>query len=214
MAKKPKVRSTKGAARSRKGFPWKGPWGVILLVVGVLLLAEILWVTFGKGSSSAGSQGAGQGKSGASFKIDGFSTLRATAGWSRDGSNQPVKGKAIGDGPLRVHGKHFKDGIGTHADSEIVFDLGGRASRFTCQVGADEGGGSSDRVIFRVLADGKELFKSPVMTVEMDALPVDLDLTGVKELLLKVEYDAGSNSWGHANWLDPKFFKGSAPARP
>ncbi len=61
----------------------------------------------------------------------------ATADWG-----QVRKGKNAGGGPLRIHGKPVKYGIGTHANSIIEFALPAnhRFTRFQARAGLDNGG--------------------------------------------------------------------------
>ena len=58
------------------------------------------------------------------------------------------------------------------------------------------------RVIFTVLGDGKELYRSPAMRWDSPPAPIDVDVTGVKTLHLEVRsesmwnyYDATSVDW-------------------
>ena len=70
-------------------------------------------------------------------KID-VGTLKwksATASHGKVNVGANMEGK-----PLRVDGKVYEKGIGTHADSVIVFDLPAGAVRFSAQVAIDDGG--------------------------------------------------------------------------
>ena len=58
---------------------------------------------------------------------------------------------------------------------------------------------------FGVIADGKTLFKSGVMRPGDAAKTVDVDLSGVKLLLLFVGSAGDGISYDHANWADAKF---------
>jgi len=210
MAVKKRSAKTKGGKDPRSASRGLDPrllWAGGILVALLLLMEAMVLLKGTRGpAGTAGTPDPSQ-KAYKVLNFDGIKTLKATAGWNQDGSNDPSRDKAVGGEGLRIRGKAFRKGIGTHAPSEIVFDLGGKVSKFTCLVGADEGGGGSDRVIFRVLADGQELFKSPVMTTGQEALPVEVQLEGKKELTLKVDYGPGADSWGHADWVDLKFIR-------
>ena len=73
--------------------------------------------------------------------------------------------------------------------------------------------------MFRVLGDGRELWKSKVMKAGQGPEKVDVNLKGIKTLLLLVG-DAGDGiSFDHADWADAKIeFTGEPPgnhhARP
>jgi hypothetical protein len=141
-----------------------------------------------------------------SLEFNGIKSKWGYSGWAVDGGANPSVNKGIMGGDLVINGQVYRKGIGTHAPSEIVFDLGKKVRRFSCRVGANETGRDLERIYFRVLADGKKLFRSPIMAYNTPAIPVDLDVTDVEELSLKVDYVA-NDSWGHADWVDIKFEK-------
>ncbi|PSL06928.1 alpha-galactosidase-like protein [Haloactinopolyspora alba] len=123
-----------------------------------------------------------------------------TNGWGpaeRDTSNgedQP------GDGArMSINGREYGKGVGAHAPSRIGLDLAGRCSRFQTDIGVDDeiAGGS---VRFRVLADGAEIFASPVLTQSDDARWVDLDVTGVDRLELVVDDGGDGIAQDHGDW--------------
>lgn len=81
--------------------------------------------------------------------LAGIPWVRATTGWGDVRKNQNC-----GGGPLRVNGRAFAHGIGTHATSEIVFRLPEGIRRLRGHVGPDEGGteqsGSASSVAFEI----------------------------------------------------------------
>jgi len=105
--------------------------------------------------------------------------------------------------PLTIGSLHYAHGFGTHANSRLLIDLQGHATRFAASVGVDgevaEGRGS---VEFFVVGDGKTLWQSGVMRGKEPAKEVSVDLTGVKRLLLRVG-DAGDGiAYDHADWAE------------
>lgn len=125
-------------------------------------------------------------------------------GWGpieRDRSNGE---RAAGDGrPLTIGGQVFAKGLGVHAFSSVTYDLGGRCSRFTTQVGVDDEVGSRGSVVFEIW-DGtsRRLFQSGIQRGTDGPLPVSVDLTGVAVLRLVVT-DAGNGVGAdHADWAD------------
>jgi alpha-galactosidase len=122
-------------------------------------------------------------------------------GWGTPHANKSVDGKAI-----KIAGKQFERGLGTHAESILYVDLKGGSSRFTAMVGVDDevlkGAGSAE---FRILGDRKVLFQSGVMKPGEAAKKVDVDVTGVKTLMLIVGDGGDGMNWDHADWADAKF---------
>ena len=115
--------------------------------------------------------------------------------------------------PLTIGGEIFKKGIGTHSEGLIVMNLKGSAERFHGYVGLDdEVKGKNGTIRFVVLADKKEVFKSPVMKYGMKAVKVDVDLKGVKLLSLMVDNGGDSNDADHADWANAFIlYKGAKP---
>ena len=94
-------------------------------------------------------------------------------GWGEAKIDQSVTGKL-----LVIGGQTFEHGVGTHAVSVFFVQLNGGTSRFSAKVGVDDSQkGNPGSVEFRVIADGKTLFKSGVMKPGDAAKSVDVDLT-------------------------------------
>ena len=130
----------------------------------------------------------------------------------RQGWGEPQIDRGIREKPLAIGGEKFDHGVGTHATSMLWVELDGRTERFQASVGVDDAAGGPGTVVFSVLGDGKELWTSGVMKPNDKAKTIDLDLHGVKRLLLLVD-DAGDGiNFDHADWADARFtFRGRAP---
>ncbi|GAB6168078.1 hypothetical protein JCM1393_05380 [Clostridium carnis] len=104
--------------------------------------------------------------------------------------------------------KVFDKGIGTHANSEIVYNLEGtNYEYFESYVGVDRNiaqqGNSS--VIFKIFADDKEVYNSGLMKWNDEAKFVRIPVKGASKVKLIVN-DAGNGiSSDHANFGDAKF---------
>lgn len=130
------------------------------------------------------------------------------------GESVPKADREIEGQPLVIARAHFAHGIGTRAASIFRVDLGGNATRFTAQVGVDDSAGGKGRVEFIVSGDGKVLWQSGVMAGGQPAKPVDVDLTGVKTLGLRVT-DSGDNSKNDlADWADAQIDMQDGAAKP
>lgn len=111
---------------------------------------------------------------------------------------------------LRVNGTvtEFEKGIGSHADSTIIYDMKDKGyTRFTSWVGVDAARNGAGSVRFQVLADGVEVYDSGVLTSNSNAGYIDLDITGVNTITLIADKN-GNNSSDHANFADAKFMTG------
>lgn len=100
----------------------------------------------------------------------------------------------------------FKKGLGTHAPAEIVYDLGGKYTRFESYVGVPglvsrDGRGT---VEFAVIADDGKVYESPMLRGGGTYKQFALDIPGVKELKLIVTDAGDGQSCDQAAWCDAK----------
>ncbi|MGG1676200.1 glycosyl hydrolase family 95 catalytic domain-containing protein [Neobacillus sp. NRS-1170] len=129
--------------------------------------------------------------------------VKATVGWATIQIDKSIDGNPLSllktTGPMT-----FNKGIGTHAKSEITYDISNsNYKRFNSYVGIDhETGGNGGSVVFKVLLDGVEEFNSGTMYYNTPAKFVDVDLTGKKELTLVVGDAGNGNGNDHADWAD------------
>jgi len=103
--------------------------------------------------------------------------------------------------PISIAGQRYPWGIGVHAQSELTFSLSGKFREFRSDIGIATRMGKRGSVVFSVLGDGKELYRSKVLkgTGEKPA-GVKVSVAGVKKLTLKVT-NAGDLDLGDAaNW--------------
>jgi alpha-galactosidase len=132
-----------------------------------------------------------------------------TAGWSVPKADRDITGQ-----PIVIAKKTFAHGVGTHAASNFRVDLGGHATRFLAQVGVDDSAGGQGSLEFIISGDGKVLWQSGVMTGGQPARPVDVDLTGVKILGLRVTDGGDGSSNDHADWADAKIIMADDAGKP
>ena len=138
-------------------------------------------------------------------KIDGiFLDALEPVSWVQ-GYGKLQKNQSVWEKPMTIGNRHFRRGLGTHADGRIVYDIGGRYRRFQTWVGAD--GASHATITFEVWADGKKQWESGLMTRESPAKLVDLDVTGVKKLELIVGHGPDDIMSDHANWANAKLLR-------
>jgi hypothetical protein len=107
-------------------------------------------------------------------------------------------------GPLRVAGEEFAHGLGTTSQTEVVYALEPNDLWFRSIVGLAEQGQGRGSVLCQVLLDGEVAWQSPELWRDNPAVRVPpLDLTGRRELRLRIEYAqrgdvADDVDWGSA----------------
>jgi hypothetical protein len=100
-------------------------------------------------------------------------------------------------GGLSIGGLSFPWGVGVHANSALVFELDGRFSQFCATIGLDTSAGREGSITFRVLGDGKEIYRSPVLKGGDAPVEIAVPILGMKQLILCVN-DVGGNDLGDA----------------
>ncbi len=125
-----------------------------------------------------------------------------TLGWGQLQTNQSVWEK-----PMVIAGRNFARGLGTHAESRIVYDLsGGRFKTFRCLVGRDEHA-MEGAIAFQVKLDGKKVFDSGAMAKSSAAKAVDVDVSGGTTLEF-LTLDGGDGVAGdHGDWAEAQLLR-------
>jgi len=145
----------------------------------------------------------------ASVWLDELDVSRTQQGWGEPHRNRSVDGH-----PLRIAGREFKRGLGTHAESVLILELDGRAERFIAWTGVDdEVGKAPASVEFEVLGDGATLWRSGVMRPGQPAKKADVSLRGVKQLTLLITDGGDGINFDHADWADARFEVRGAPPK-
>jgi hypothetical protein len=164
-------------------------------------LIALLMTVMAAGSNLAGQSG--------SCPLASTPLLFAEQEWGALGLDKSVEGN-----PLSVGGKSHAQGLGTHANSKLVYNLDGHYERFDVLIGVDDEMRSFGKssVIFKVLGDDQELFASGVMRNDTPPRRVSIPVSGVGELSLVVT-DAGDGISGdHADWIEPTLSQSNGPS--
>src|SRR5882724_4041109 len=122
---------------------------------------------------------------------------RMTSGWSVPKADLGVLGK-----PISIGGKQFAHGVGTHSESKLRVDLGGKGTRFFAQVGVDDSADGQGSVEFIVSGDGKVVWRSGLLTGGKPAVLVDVSVSGVRILTLRVTDGGDGAGSDHADWAE------------
>jgi hypothetical protein len=114
--------------------------------------------------------------------------------------------RSIGGHPLSAAGKVYLKGLGTHSGSDVLYETAGAFNRFSAQVALDDEVKPPRPVeaVFEVWGDGKRLWKSEAVKSGQAPVPVDVDVTGVRLLTLKVLAGSDGPNSDHADWLEAR----------
>jgi alpha-galactosidase len=141
-----------------------------------------------------------QSKSGRPVKVrlETLDLVHVRQGWAEARANRSCDGN-----PLRIGGVEYRRGIGTHAHSEMLIRLNGKARRFTALCGIDDEVKQGGSVVFEAWVDGKPVARTAVLRCGDKAERLEADLSGAEELFLLV-HDADDGAFlDHADWADP-----------
>lgn len=152
--------------------------------------------------------GGGQTPSDTEYQIylDEFSAPSATyLGYGSLNTNAGSDGNPLS---LIVNGeeREFSHGLFAHAYSVVVYDnLETRGFiKFSAYVGANKTArvaNTATNMVFRIIADNKEIWSSEEVGAYTDAQFVEVDITGVNRLALVAD-SLGGNGNDHAVWAD------------
>lgn len=128
-----------------------------------------------------------------------YKTERATSGWGYFKPDSSVAALSHSNfNYLSIQNKKFSKGLGVHAASDLVYNINNQYKTFSSYIGIDDEV-SAGRVIFQVWGDGKKLYTSPEIVHNTPAQKINVDITGVNVLTLKV-LDVNGHSYDHADW--------------
>ena len=136
----------------------------------------------------------------------------ANVGWATLGRNV-VPREMNRTGVCRKAGKTYEKFIVAHAPSRLVYRLPENATRLTAAVGLTDSSGGHGSVVFKVLGDGRELFRSETISGRSELVAVDVGLKGVRKLELIVGDAGNGNGLDHSAWFEPKLWTAGAPGR-
>jgi hypothetical protein len=102
---------------------------------------------------------------------------------------------------LTVAGQRFARGLYAHAPSKYAWTLAGQWKRLQGNAGLQDGNGGS--VVFVIKGDGKELWRSALVT-KPQPIHYDVNVSGVQVLDLIVEDGGNGNASDWGVWLEPR----------
>ena len=130
----------------------------------------------------------------------------------RDLSNYPIeshtqewgnmhKNESIEGNKFNVNGYNYVHGIGVHASSTTIFNIGKNYSTLKFSTGLDDESLCSDGVAVEVLGDGKTLAKTPFFK-NGELHKVEANIAGVNKLTIKTFPKKGINC-SHVDIINP-----------
>jgi hypothetical protein len=126
----------------------------------------------------------------------------------------PINNQTVTGGPLKIGGTTYSHGIGTHANSNLKYNIAGMSyGTFSGAVGRDNAGDpcncGTQNVQFQIKADGQLLWTSTFHNPTSNAETFSVNIAG-KNTLELITLDAGDQIWGdQADWVNTVLTCGS-----
>ncbi|HPD29555.1 MAG TPA: NPCBM/NEW2 domain-containing protein [Phycisphaerae bacterium] len=115
--------------------------------------------------------------------------------------------RAVSNQPMRIGEQSFDRGIGVHSRSVLTYDVPEGFVRLAAMIGIDEAVGDRGNVIFRVLADGKEVFNSGPVTGRDAARPLLATIENARQIQLIVEFGDDIDIGDQADWAEVRLIR-------
>ena len=117
--------------------------------------------------------------------------------WFQDWG-EPKMGKSVDNNAIKIDRRFFEFGVGSHAKSKLAWNLSGAYKKFHSYIGLDDESACGNGAIWVVKGDGRELYRSKVLSSrEIDSLIVDISTVKVLEL---ETLDNGDKDCDHTDW--------------
>ncbi|GIW71658.1 MAG: hypothetical protein KatS3mg102_1200 [Planctomycetota bacterium] len=116
--------------------------------------------------------------------------------------------RTVAGGPLRLGGRSYRKGIGVHAYTRLVYELGGRYVQLRAVIGLDDEARAMQTVEgtvrFQVRADGRPLLGAEGVLLDTEAppRPIELELRGVQRLELIADFGPSGDTLARGLWAD------------
>ena len=132
-----------------------------------------------------------------SVELSSLEPVSSSTDWGQIKQNTSVDGN-----PLKIGEVVYSTGLGTHANSEIVYNLNGQYKTFKAIVGVDDEVGPNGSIAFSVYLDGQLAYESGVLNGTQSGQTVNLDVSGATTMKLVASDGGDGISNDHADWAD------------
>jgi len=108
---------------------------------------------------------------------------------------------------ISIGGKRYSKGIGCHSYFEMKYDINGMFELFVSTIGIDDHVRPRGSVEFRLLGDDRILFESGQITGRSEPKDIIVDIRGIQQITIIVDYGDELDLSDHADWGDVRLIK-------
>ncbi len=135
--------------------------------------------------------------------VDSLEWTSQSAGW---GVTQ--KNKSVGGGGLRIAGVNYKHGLGMHSPGHVTYNCDPSWKRFVATVGLTDRARGDAQADLRILADDKEIYKSPNPFIRFEVHHINVAIPdGCKEIKIIAGDGGNGPGWDNVDLVDAGFLK-------
>lgn len=113
---------------------------------------------------------------------------------------EPQMDESVEHHTLRINGESFRFGIGSHANSRLLFSLPKDFEMLHAVVGLDDESACGDGAEFAVWTDGKPVWRSRRI-YSGESLPIQVKIRGARSLELRLDR-GGDKNCDHGDWAN------------
>lgn len=111
-----------------------------------------------------------------------------------------ARDKSLTGRPIRLAGRRYAKGLTMHSRSSLTCELDGKYRQFAALAGIVDEMAERGDVTLAVVGDGRVLWRATNVRGGEEPREVLVDVTGVRELSLHVDFGAGLDLSDHACW--------------
>jgi hypothetical protein len=108
---------------------------------------------------------------------------------------------------FQLAGQTYDRGLGMQSTTLVAYRLQPGDRKFQAIVGVDERAGPLGSVVFRVLVDGNERFRTPPLTDHDSPKSIDVDVAGGKFVILATEFGDRGDVRDLADWVEARIIR-------
>ncbi|MDR2344822.1 MAG: NPCBM/NEW2 domain-containing protein [Planctomycetaceae bacterium] len=133
--------------------------------------------------------------------IDQLNLKNTISGWDSTKAK-----KSVGNNPIKINGKIYDRGVGSHANGQIMISIPSLSGVFSAEVGIDdESDEHNAQMAFSVYGDNKLLWESGVLSTTDEPKKCEVKFDKIKKLtLVQSAGPDNNNGWDHGDWADAK----------
>jgi hypothetical protein len=113
--------------------------------------------------------------------------------------------------PIVVAGRQAEHGISVASRTELAYPLDGEFERLRSGFGLLDPTGALGDVAVSVLGDDAVLWARDSIKASDGLVPIEVDLTGVQRLMLRVDFGNNQHVGDRAAWFEPTLLRTAAP---